>query len=95
MAAAISLGEKPQAKESAARPADLPPRRRSHLPHVIAGSVGTFYLVVSGGLSPWACLGGYVLPAFLGNVIGGAALVALGAHAEFISSAPEEKKPAR
>lgn len=56
------------------------------LPHVVAGSVETFYLVVTGSLGFWACLGSYVLPALIGNVIGGVALVGVGAHAEFFEA---------
>jgi formate-nitrite transporter family protein len=50
------------------------------LPHVIAGNVETFYLVTVGGISLGRCLIDYLLPALLGNVIGGVALVALGAR---------------
>ena len=56
------------------------------LPHVIAGSVETFYLVVSGALTFSTCLGHYILPVLLGNIVGGVALVAFGAHAEFIEA---------
>jgi formate/nitrite transporter FocA (FNT family) len=59
------------------------------LPHVIAGSVETFYLVVTGGLSFSSYLGSFFLPAIIGNIIGGVALVAVGAHAEFFEA---EKK---
>ncbi len=57
--------------------------RGADLPHVIAGNVESFYLVTTGALSFWNCLSGYLLPALIGNVIGGVALVAVGAHAEF------------
>ncbi len=67
----------------------------AHLPHVIAGSVETFFLVVRGELSLAACLGSYLVPTLIGNVIGGVALVAIGAHAEFISSVAKENEPAR
>lgn len=53
------------------------------LPHVIAGSVETFYLLSRGTISIGECFGGYLLPALIGNIIGGVALVAVGAHAEF------------
>ncbi len=59
------------------------------LPHVIAGSVETLYLVVTGTLSVWNWLAFYFLPTLLGNVIGGVALVAVGAHAEYFEA---EKK---
>ncbi len=67
----------------------------AHLPHVIAGNIETFYSVVRGDLSVWSCLGGYLVPTLIGNVIGGVALVVIGAHAEFVSSASEDKKPVR
>lgn len=57
-----------------------------YLPHVIAGSVETFYLVADGALPFWACIGGYLLPVLLGNVIGGVALVAISAHTEFVEA---------
>ncbi len=53
------------------------------LPHVIAGSVEVFYLLCRGTISLEQCFGGYLLPTLLGNVLGGVALVAVGAHAEF------------
>lgn len=53
------------------------------LPHLIAGSVETFYLLSSGTISVAQCFGGYLLPTLIGNVIGGVTLVAVGAHAEF------------
>lgn len=56
------------------------------LPHVVAGNVETFFLVSSGTLSFQHCLSGYLLPALIGNVIGGVALVAVGAHAEFTAA---------
>jgi formate-nitrite transporter family protein len=58
----------------------------AELPHVVAGSVESFYLVSTGALGFWQSIGSYVLPAFIGNVIGGVALVAFGAHAEFFEA---------
>lgn len=55
----------------------------ANLPHIIAGGVESIYLVWTGTISLGHCLGGYLLPALIGNVIGGVALVAFGAHAEF------------
>jgi hypothetical protein len=60
-------------------------------PHVIAGNVETFYLVSLGAVSLSKCFAGYLVPALIGNIIGGVALVAVGAHAEFFE-ADEEKK---
>jgi formate-nitrite transporter family protein len=56
------------------------------LPHVIAGSVETLYLVADGALPFWTCVAGYIVPVLIGNVIGGVALVAIGAHTEFIEA---------
>jgi formate/nitrite transporter FocA (FNT family) len=56
------------------------------LPHVIAGSVEVFYLACSGSQTFWNCIGHYIVPTFIGNVIGGVALVAFGAHAEFFEA---------
>lgn len=58
----------------------------AELPHVVAGAVESFYLVSTGALGFWHSIGSYVVPAFIGNVIGGAALVAFGAHAEFFAA---------
>jgi formate/nitrite transporter FocA (FNT family) len=58
----------------------------AELPHVVAGTVESFYLVSTGALGFWSSIGSYVLPAFIGNVIGGVALVAFGAHAEFFEA---------
>ena len=57
-----------------------------YLPHVIAGSVETFYLVADGALPFSACIGRYLLPVLIGNVIGGVALVAISAHTEFVEA---------
>lgn len=56
------------------------------LPHIVAGTVNAFYLVGTGALGFWKCIGSYVVPTFIGNVIGGVALVAFGAHAEFFEA---------
>ncbi len=55
----------------------------AELPHVIAGNVENFYLLTSGTISLGHALGHFLLPSLIGNVIGGVALVAVGAHAEF------------
>jgi formate-nitrite transporter family protein len=61
------------------------------LPHVVAGSVETFYLVSTGLVSFWNCLGSYLVPTLIGNIIGGVALVAVGAHAEFFEAENQSK----
>jgi formate/nitrite transporter FocA (FNT family) len=47
------------------------------LSHIIAGSVEVLYLVETGALPFLGYLFGFALPVFIGNVIGGVALVAL------------------
>jgi formate/nitrite transporter FocA (FNT family) len=54
----------------------------AHLPHIIAGAVPAFYVVLTGQRALGDCVIGYLLPTFLGNAIGGVALVAALAHAE-------------
>jgi formate/nitrite transporter FocA (FNT family) len=61
------------------------------LPHVIAGSVEAFYLVCSGLLGFGSFLLSFLLPVLIGNIIGGVALVAVGAHAEFFEAEEREK----
>lgn len=58
----------------------------AQLPHVIAGNVETFYLIAAGELSFPNCIASYLVPTLIGNVIGGVALVAVGAHAEFFEA---------
>jgi formate/nitrite transporter FocA (FNT family) len=58
----------------------------AELPHVIAGNVETFYLVALGTVAFSKCVGSYLIPTLIGNVIGGVALVAVGAHAEFFEA---------
>ncbi len=53
--------------------------------HIIAGSVEALFLVWSGQLSWWNCAGGYMLPALIGNVIGGVSLVAALNHAQVVA----------
>lgn len=55
----------------------------AELPHIVAGSVEDFYLLLNGTISLSHALGHFLLPSLIGNVIGGVALVAVGAHAEF------------
>jgi formate/nitrite transporter FocA (FNT family) len=56
-----------------------------HFSHVIAGSVETLYLVAAGDQSIWQYAGGYLVPSFVGNVVGGVSLVAAIAHAQFVA----------
>jgi formate/nitrite transporter FocA (FNT family) len=55
-----------------------------HFSHIVAGTTPTAYLVLTGDMSFGAWLGRFIVPVLLGNVIGGVALVAVGAHAEFV-----------
>ncbi|MDQ2857292.1 MAG: formate/nitrite transporter family protein [Candidatus Eremiobacteraeota bacterium] len=53
--------------------------------HIIAGSVEVLYVVASGGLSWAQYLGGFLLPVFIGNVIGGVTLVSLLNYAQVVA----------
>lgn len=55
------------------------------LSHVIAGSVETLYVVVTGDASWGAYFGWFLIPALLGNIVGGVSLVALLNHAQVAS----------
>jgi len=50
--------------------------------HIVAGSVEGFLLVMNGQLGLGAMLWDFVVPALLGNIIGGTALFAMLAHAQ-------------
>ncbi len=64
----------------------------AHLPHVVAGSVPSLYAVFTGAGSWGQWLGSFFLPALLGNCIGGVAMVAIGAHVEFVKESPHPEK---
>src|SRR4051794_38107330 len=53
--------------------------------HVIAGSVETLYLVVTGQRSFFEYVTGFLAPSLVGNIIGGVSLVAALAHAQFVA----------
>lgn len=57
----------------------------TQLTHIIAGSVDTFYLVVTGELSVAGYLWRYGFPVLIGNTIGGVVLVAALNHAQVAS----------
>jgi formate/nitrite transporter FocA (FNT family) len=57
----------------------------AHLAHVVAGATEAFYLAASGRQGWGESLGGFVLPALLGNVLGGTTLVAALNHAQAVS----------
>lgn len=50
--------------------------------HVIAGSVEAFWLVIEGDLGASQMLLGFLLPTFIGNVVGGSVLFAMLSHAQ-------------
>ena len=52
------------------------------LPHVVAGSAEIGLLVAAGELGPVAAFTGFLLPCFIGNVIGGTVLFALLAYGQ-------------
>ena len=56
--------------------------------HVIAGTMEVLYSVMIGA-APLALLVGYVVPTFLGNVVGGVALVAVLNHAQTFGGVEE------
>jgi formate/nitrite transporter FocA (FNT family) len=58
----------------------------AELPHVIAGNIENFYLLCRGAISVGYAIGHFLVPSLIGNVIGGVALVAVGAHAEFTAA---------
>ena len=55
------------------------------LTHIVAGSVEVLFLVMTGAKSWFSYLGGYMVPALLGNIIGGVALVSALNHAQVIA----------
>jgi formate/nitrite transporter FocA (FNT family) len=58
--------------------------------HVVAGAIEVMYLAISGAASWNHCVGGFLLPALLGNVLGGVALVALINHAQVVAGGGED-----
>ncbi len=63
-----------------------------HYPHIVAGAVPAFYVVLTGKGTLGACLSGFVAPTFVGNVIGGVTFVAALAHAELSGAAGVRKE---
>ena len=56
-----------------------------HLAHVIAGAVNVFTVAWAGEKSWLAVFGAFIIPALLGNIIGGVTLVAGLNHAQVVS----------
>lgn len=58
--------------------------------HIIAGGVKAFYLVAISDLSFFHCVGGYLVPTLVGNIIGGVSLVAALGHAQFVAAGRDQ-----
>ena len=63
-----------------------------HFSHVIAGSIEVFTLAARGGTSWGQALGGFTVPALLGNILGGVLLVAGLNHAQVVANEGEDGK---
>jgi formate-nitrite transporter family protein len=59
-------------------------------PHIVAGSIEVLYLAATGAATWRHCVTGYMLPALLGNILGGVSLVAVVNHAQVVSG---KKRP--
>jgi formate-nitrite transporter family protein len=59
--------------------------------HSIAGAVEAFYLSVTGAASWSAMMGGFLIPAIIGNVIGGVVLVAMLNHGQVMSGSQDDR----
>jgi formate/nitrite transporter FocA (FNT family) len=55
------------------------------LSHVIAGSVDEMFMAARGSIAWTDCFGGYVIPALVGNILGGVSLVAAINHAQVVA----------
>ena len=64
----------------------------AHFSHVIAGAVEVFTLAAMGQTSWGQALGGFVVPALLGNIVGGLALVAALIYAQVKASKENEEE---
>jgi formate/nitrite transporter FocA (FNT family) len=53
-----------------------------HSAHVIAGAVDVFMLGLAGQIGAGQIIGGFIIPALIGNIIGGTALFAVLAYAQ-------------
>lgn len=56
-----------------------------HFSHVVAGAVQTLFVALAGEASWGSVFGTYLAPTFIGNIIGGVALVAAINHAQVVS----------
>ncbi|OWP62721.1 transporter [Hymenobacter amundsenii] len=57
----------------------------AHFSHIIAGSIEVFSVAAVGQASWGAVFGGFVVPALLGNILGGVTLVAVLNHAQVVA----------
>lgn len=62
------------------------------LTHIIAGSVEVLFLVMTGRMTWFGYLGGYMLPTLIGNIIGGVSMVSAVNHAQSVAGMPQNKK---
>lgn len=65
------------------------------LTHVIAGSIEVLFLVAVGDKSWGSYAAGYLLPALLGNIIGGVSLVSAVNHAQVVAGRQIQKSVSR
>jgi formate/nitrite transporter FocA (FNT family) len=56
-----------------------------HFSHIVAGAVQTFFVAIAGEVSWGDVFANYLLPTFIGNIVGGVALVAFINHAQVVS----------
>jgi formate/nitrite transporter FocA (FNT family) len=59
-------------------------------PHIVAGAVEVLYMATTGAATWSTCIGGYMLPTLLGNILGGVALVAMLNHAQVVAGGGQD-----
>jgi formate/nitrite transporter FocA (FNT family) len=63
--------------------------------HIVAGSVDAIYGTIM-GINSWNhCVGGYILPSLIGNILGGCSLVAALNHAQVVSGGDAKPMPGK
>ncbi|MDQ1474464.1 MAG: formate-nitrite transporter family protein [Bryobacterales bacterium] len=62
------------------------------LTHIVAGSVEVLYLVMRGEKSWFSFAAGYMVPALIGNIIGGVSLVSAVNHAQVVGGITAKKE---
>ncbi|MDQ2890894.1 MAG: formate/nitrite transporter family protein [Gemmatimonadota bacterium] len=63
--------------------------------HSIAGAVEAFYLAFAGSVTWSSAIVAFLIPAIIGNIIGGVVLVAMLNHGQVGSDSPGERAPGR